>query len=174
MALTGGQGISMQLRTERQQREQAAYQFELQASKLYLAVRKRLANYRYVVKDELKGVELTAIVLACSFDFYEYRLNRGKQRVDLLVVQRHNAVVPLRVISLDASSEYEPGSSPALVRTGAKRPNHEETMLLVSKLVLGIEEAKEELAAMPIRTRQRYLQRRDEYLRPRVGRPWAS
>ena len=35
-------------RTERQQREEAAYQFELQADKLYLAVRKRLSNYRYV------------------------------------------------------------------------------------------------------------------------------
>lgn len=160
--------------TERQRREQAAYQFELQASKLYLSVQKRLTNFRYTVKDELKGCELTAIVLACSFDFYEYRLNRGKQRVDLVICQRHNACLPLRVIALDTSSEYEPGSSPALKRQGAKRPNSEEVGLLVSKLVLGIEEAKEELAAMPIRTRQRYLQRASELLTPRVGRPWAS
>src|SRR3989442_1405295 len=160
--------------TERQKREKAAYQFELQASKLYLSVQKRLPNYRYIVKDELKGCDLTVMVLASSFDFYEYRLNRGKQRVDLIVAQKHNAVLPLRVISLDTSSEYEPGRSPAIERPGAKRPNHEEVMLLVSKLLLGIESAHEQLASMSTRSRQRYLQRCQEYLKPRVGRPWAS
>src|SRR5712692_2819476 len=132
---------------ERDARKQAAYQFELQASKLYLSVQRRLTNYRYIVKDEIKGSELTAMVLARTFDFYEYRLHRGKQRVDVLIVQQHNAVVPVRVIALDTVAEYEPGTVPTISRAGAKRPNHEETMLLVSKLILGLDSAKEELAA---------------------------
>lgn len=160
--------------TERQQREAAAHQFELQASRLYLSVEKRLTNYRYVVKDELRGCELTAMVVVTSFDYYEYRLNFGRRRIDLLIVRRHNAVVPVRVLDLSTSTEHEPGHAPALTRENAKRPNHDETVLLVSKLILNIESAHEELATMPSRTRQRYLQRREEYLRPRVGRPWAS
>lgn len=159
---------------EYEARKQAAYQFELQASKLYLSVQKRLTNYRYIVKDEITGSELTALVLAHTFDFYEYRLNRGKQRIDLLIVQRHNAVVPIKVIALETAAEYEPGNVPSLAREGAKRPNHEETLLLVSKLILGLDSAKEELAHMHKRTRQRYLQRRDAYLKPRRGRPQAS
>jgi hypothetical protein len=160
--------------TERQKREAAAYQFELQADKLYLAVCKRLTNYRYVIHDETKDKELTAMVLCSSWDFYEYRLNRGKQRIDLLVVQRHNAVVPLPVLSLETSREYTPGTVPDIGRAHARKPNHEETMLLVSKLLLGLDGVEIELERMAPRTRQRYLQRCKTYLRPRVGRPWAS
>lgn len=163
-----------QRRTERQQREEAAYQFELQADKLYLAISKRLSNYRYVIQDEAKGRELTAMVLCSSWDFYEYRLNRGKQRIDLLVVQRHNAVVPLPVLSLETSREYTPGTVPDIGRAHAKKPNHEETMLLVSKLLLGLDGVEAELAQLSLRSQQRYKQRCKAYLRPRQGRPWAS
>ncbi len=161
-------------RGERHQREAAARQFEWQAERLFLSVVKRLTNYRYVVKDELRGCELTAMVLVNSFDFYEYRLNQGRQHVNLLIVHHHNAVVPVRVLDLTMSTEFDPGHAPAITRENAKRPNHDETVLLVSKLLLGIESAQDELAAMPVRTRQRYMQRCKEYLRPRVGRPWAS
>jgi hypothetical protein len=160
--------------TERQKREAAAYQFELQAHRLYMRVIARHTNYRYTVVDEMQPQELTAMVLASTWDYYRYRINRGRQRVDLLVVQHHNAVVPVRTICLSDGSEYAPGALPAMQRQGAKRRNHEETLLLVSKLILGVESAKEELAHMPARTRQRYLQRCEQYLKPRVGRPWAS
>jgi hypothetical protein len=52
--------------TEKQKREAAAYQFELQAGKLYLSVQQRLPGYRYLVKDEIEDRELTALVLACT------------------------------------------------------------------------------------------------------------
>ena len=165
----------MQMRlTDRQKREAAAYQFELQASKLFLSVGRRMTNYRYLVRDEMTNEQHTAMVLACTWDFYEYRLNRGRTRVDLLIVGRHNAVSPLPVISLEESREYPPGAPPDLARPGARRPNHEETMLLVSKLILGVEEVERQLDGLPRRTRQRYLQRARHYLGPRVGRPWAS
>src|SRR5438876_10962345 len=136
----------------RTEREQAAYQFELQAARLYLTVLRRLSNYRYIVKDELRDVELTVMVLASTFDFYEYRLNKGRQRVDLLIVQKHNAVVPIRVLCLADSAEFDPGRAPTLERPDAKRTNHDEMVLLVSKLLLGTESAHEELAKMPVRT----------------------
>jgi len=166
--------MEMMRQTDRQKREAAAYQFELQASKLFLSVRRRLTNYRYLIQDETTGEELTAMVLCSTWDFYEYRLNRGRQRLDLLIVQHHNAVVPLPVISLDTSREYTPGAVPDIGRANAKRPNHEEAMLLVSKLLLGVDGVERELECMPVRTRQRYLQRCKQYLQPRVGRPWAS
>lgn len=159
---------------ERQARQQAAYHFELQAHRLYLSVHKRLPNYRYILVDETSGRELLALVLTHTFDFYEYRLHRSKQHLDLLIVQQHDAAAPLKVIALDSSEEFEPGIVPAVSRPNAKRPSHRETLLLVSKLLLGLDSAKEELARMHPRTRQRYLQRCKQYLRPRRGRPQAS
>ena len=158
----------------RDQRQQAAYQFELLAIRLGFTVLARLTNYRYVVRDDSTSREYTAMVLPCSFDFYEYRLNKGARRIDLLIVQRHNAVVPVRVLSLEQVTSYAPLDTPAIERTSRKRRNHEETMLLVSKLLLNFESAHEELAAMPARTRQRYMQRCEDYLRAKIGRPWAS
>jgi hypothetical protein len=165
----------MDSRTGRQRREQAAYHFELQAERLYLSVLQRLTNYRYRVRDTLRGVELTAMVLSHTFDFYEYRLNKGKQRVDLLIVQQHNAVVPLPVLCLADSRFYDPGQPPATTaRPGARRRNAEERRLLLSKLLLGLESATDELARLSPRSRRRYATLCREYLKPRVGRPWAS
>src|SRR5205814_1407835 len=97
---------SMDTRTERQVREAAAYQFELQAARLGFSVLQKLTNYRYVLRDNTRGCELVAITLACTFDFYEYRLNKGKQRIDLLIVQEHDAVAPIPVVSMEDSREY--------------------------------------------------------------------
>lgn len=166
--------MARQSREDRLQHESAARMFEIQASKLFLSISQRLANYRYIVLDETRGAELTCMVLAHSFDFYERRVYRGKHKIDLLIVQHHNAVVPIRVLALDTSAEYDPGVAPKLERPGAKRPNRDEVELLVSKLLLGIESGHEQLQRMPRRTQQRYLQRRDKYLLPRVGHPWAS
>jgi hypothetical protein len=163
------------VRLIRDQRERASYQFELESIRLGFTVVRKLTNYRYVVRDNQTGGEYTGLVLPCSFDFYEYRLNKGNRRIDLLIVQRHNAVVPLRVISLERVTSFAPlAEPPAIDRDTRQRRNHEETMLLVSKLLLNFESAQAELSAMPNRTRQRYIQRCEDYLRPRIGRPWAS
>ncbi len=160
--------------TERQRREAAAYQFEIQADRLCLSVKQRLTNYRYVVHDFIKEIDLTCIVLAETFDYYEYRLNRGKKRVDLLIVQKHNAVVPVRVLCLGDDREYDAGKAPDMSRENVQRRNRHEASLMVSQLLLGTQSAQDALDAMPTRMRQRYLQKRDEYLKPRIGRPWAS
>ena len=82
--------------------------------------------------------------------------------------------MPLRVISLDTATEYDPDSMPSIKRTGARRPNYKECLLLIPQLLLGTEAAEYEMQGMPTRTRQRYLQRCAQYHKPRIGRPWAT
>jgi hypothetical protein len=160
--------------TIKHQRQAAAYQFELEAVRLGFSVLRPLTNFRYVVQESRTGTQYTAMVLPTSFDFYEYRLNSGKRRVDLLIVQRHNAVVPLRVLSLSQVTSYAPLDVPPIERTERQRRNHEESRLLVSKLLLNFESAWDELSRMSVRTQHRYLRLREQYLKPRIGRPWAS
>lgn len=155
-------------------RARVAAQFELEAVRLGLSLVRTLSHGRYLLYDPDVGRELVALVLVCSADFFEYRVNLQRRRLDLLVVARHNAVVPLRVVSLSQVMSYPPLTVPTIERTGRKHRNHEEVMLLVSKLLLNFESAWQEVNAMPQRTRQWYLQQRDRYLQPRVGRPWAS
>ncbi len=161
-------------RSERQKRQEAVYQLKLQADKLFLTIEKPLAYHRFLVEDRTRGRTCTALVLDTSWKFYEYRLSQSRLKFDLLIVQHHNAVVPVPVISLQTGKEYLPGADPEIARPHARRPNSEEVQLFVSKLLLGAKGSEEELQRMPARTRQRYIQRRDQYLKPRIGRPWAS
>lgn len=157
-------------------RERAAYHFEIQASRLQFKIVERLRNYRYRLYDERKAKELTAIVLPESFDFYDLRLNRGKHRVDMVICDKHNAVLPVRCVSIAESYEYAPHASPMTLREleKVKRRSTDEVNVFVSKLLLGHQTAITELNGMPARTKQRMLAKRDSYLTPKVGRPWTS
>ena len=161
-------------RTEKQRRRDAAYQFELQASRLGFSILRRLPNYQYRLHDRASERELDALVLSCTFDFYEYRLNRGNHRVDLLIVQEHDAVAPIPVVSMSDSREFAPGAHRASARLCIHHRNRLEKQIFVSQLLVGVKEAQETLAAMPGRSRRRYLALRDQYLRPRIGRPVGS
>src|SRR5260221_852513 len=145
------------------QRVGIAYQFELESIRLGFTVEKPLTNYRYIVRDNKSGDQYTAMILPTTFDFYTFRLNRGQCRIDLLIVERHNAAVPIRVISLSQVTSYAPLDVPAIEREERKRRNHEESMLLVSKLLLNFESAWAELENMPPRTRQYYLSLREHF-----------
>lgn len=155
-------------------RETVARQFEQEMIRLGFTIERVLPNYRFVLQDRVEKKTHRAIVLPCSFDYYEYRLNVGKRRVDMLIVARHNAVVPVEVICLETVTKYAALDSPNLVRTDGKRRSTEEANLLLSKYILNFESAHEEIAKMTTRTRIRYDQRREMYLKARRGRPWAS
>src|SRR5947199_8702180 len=137
-------------------------------------VLKKRPNYVYDLHDKQSEHDLTAIALQESFDFYTYRLNRGEKRVDLLLVQRHNAVCPVAVLELTTGQMFTACAVPSVERDERKRRNSEEVNLLLSKIILGFNGVQEELDQMEPRTRRWYLQRSKEYLRARVGRPWAS
>lgn len=165
--------------SERQKRQAVMRQFELQLKRFpVLELLERMTNYRYRFRlhDHIREKDVLATVLAESFDFYEYRLNLARTGVELVICQRHNCCLPVYVLELDTAIMYQPGASPDIVRPAEKRKkrNDEEVRLFVSQLITGIDTAYSELWAMPERTRQRYLAMRAEYLRPRVGRPWAS
>jgi len=144
--------------TERQKRALVAQQFELQMPKYPLKILDRLTNYRYRMYDEKLKVEELATTLAHSFDFYEYRMNlRGG--IQLIVCQLHNSALPVWCLELETTMLYKPGTAPDMDRPieGRKRRT-----------------AYEELEDMEPRTRQRYLDLRQRYLKPKVGRPWMS
>ncbi len=166
--------------TERQKRLAVMRQFDLQLPRFtMLELLERLPNYRYRFKlyDHLREVEVLATVLAESFDFYRYRLNLHRQKVEMVICQRHNAVLPVWVLELDSGMMYQPAVTPEHIERlpgERKHRNREEVQLFVSQLIVGVDAAYQELAGMPARTRQWYLARRNAYLLPRTGRPWAS
>jgi len=158
-------------------RDQIAYQFLQEAIRLHMVVEENLGNHRYKIYDQQTNKVSIAMVLPCSFDYYECRLNvvkRRKVQIDLLVVDRHNAVVPIPVCSLRQVRIYEPLAVPQISREDSKRRNHEESQLLLSKLILNFESAYDELGKMTPRSNRRYLAMKAEYSKPKVGRPWAS
>jgi len=163
--------------SERQRRQAVARQFEIQMPKYPLSIRERLTNYRYKMFDEERGVELLAICLHSSFSFYELRMNLQRYGIELAIVQRHDACIPLRCLELDSGLMFAPASTPVGVSRPIEeiqRKNATEMRLFLSELITGTERAYQELAAMPERTRKRYIALREQYLQPKIGRPWAS
>lgn len=163
--------------SERQKRIAVMRQFELQMPKYPFKILDRLTNFRYRMIEEERGVEMLATVLASSFDFYEHRLNLAKHGFTLIVCQEHNAAVPLFTLELDTQVMYEPGTTPDRRSVPEGKQKHrtpDEQKILISQIIIGTHSGMEELHNMPDRTRQRYLQLRELYLQPKVGRPWAS
>jgi hypothetical protein len=163
--------------SERQRRVAVMRQFELQMPKYPLKILERLTNFRYRMIEEQRGVEMLATVLASSFDFYEHRLNLAKHGFTLIVCQKHNAAVPVFTLELDTQVMYEPGTTPdrRFVPEGKqKHRTPDEQKILISQIIIGASAGMTELKDMPDRTRQRYLVLREQYLQPKVGRPWAS
>src|SRR5947207_7833769 len=159
--------------SERQKRGLVAYQFELQMPKYPFRILDRLTNYRYKMYDEKREVEELATTLAHSFDFYEYRMNL-QRGIELIVCQKHNSALPIWCLELETAILYEPGAGPEIQRPDRKRRNQDEKQLFISQLILGVDTAHDELQEMEPRTRQRYLELRQQYLQRRPGRPWAS
>lgn len=158
---------------ERQKRVAVMRQFELQYPKYPIRILERLTNFRYRLFNEQHNVEMLATVLPSSFDFYEHRLNLAKHGFSLIVCQKHNAAVPLFTLELDTGVLYEPATTPDK-RPVRKRRTTDEMKILISQIIIGAQSGMAELEGMPERTRQRYLQLREQFLQPKVGRPWAS
>jgi hypothetical protein len=168
--------------SERQKRIAAMRQFELQMPKYPLKIIERLTNFRYRLYEEEKEVEMLATTLASSWDFYEHRLNLSKHGFTLIICSRHNAAIPVYALELSTMMLYEPAAVPdkapdrtkPLEEGQRRRRTSDEQKILISQIILGAQAGMSELEAMPDRTRQYYLQLKEVYLQPKVGRPWAS
>jgi hypothetical protein len=162
------------MNVEKQKRMAVVRQFELQASKLGFSIVSR-HGFTFRVQDQGKSRELVACALACTFDFYEFRLAHGQAALpDLLIVQEHDALSPVRVLCLRTGRLYDPAVAALAPRPERKRRNGAEAKVLVSGLLIGDRGALAALQEMPARTRQYYQARCQELLKGRQGRPWAS
>ena len=162
----------MRVRDIEEKRKQLALQFQQECFRLQMKIVRMSGNFLFVIHDN--GREYRALILPTTFDYYEYRLNVGKVRVDMLIVERHNAVVPITVTSLQDVTTWEPLAAPDLGRESRAKNNKDDAHLLLSKYILNFEGAYEELARMNPRSRRRYNQRRAQYLKKKRGRPLAG
>ncbi|HEU5377566.1 MAG TPA: hypothetical protein VFV38_19255 [Ktedonobacteraceae bacterium] len=157
--------------------ETVAAQLRLQLDSMDLELLKVLPRYKYVVRDR-RGMsdeqghipELTVKCLPDTWSLYEHRLFMAASQVDMLIVQSHNAVAPLPVLSLDDGHYYRAGTVPNIARETLTRRNEEEQRLLISMLALGLEAGEQALAAMSLKSRKRYKSRLQACLKPRRGR----
>jgi hypothetical protein len=159
---------------EKQKRLAVAYQFEMQAAKLGFSIVGKRGGYAFTVRDKGKGKHLSACVLSCTFDFYEFRLAKGKRTPDLLIVQEHDALAPVRVLCLSTGRLYDPAVGALTERENRQRRNQAEVKQLISGVLIGDRGALAALKDMPARTRQYYQAKCNDLLRGRVGRPWAT
>lgn len=156
-----------------QQCAEVAAQFALQAASLDLDILQAKAHYKYEVKDLRTGALLTVRCLPSSWSLYEHYLfpTVQQQANVLLVVQVHNAAVPVPVVSLDTGHYYRPATLPPSMRSHALRRNVQEKNLLISLLALGLDAGADALRALSRRSQRRYRALLASYLRPPRGRP---
>lgn len=153
--------------------EAVALQLRLQADGLDLELVKPLPFYKFVIRDQRDGDQAREIVARClpdTWSLYEQRLFAVASNVDLLIVQSHNAVAPLPVLSLENGHYYTAGTIPAIKREKVTRRNAGEQRLVLSMLALGLEAGEMELKGMSERSRKRYRTMLQDYLKPRPGR----
>jgi len=150
--------------------EQVAAQLRLQLDAMDLQLVRSLPHYKYVLRDGREGKELLARCLPDTWSLYAQRLFPAASEVDVLIVQSHNAVVPLPVLSLEDGRYYHAGSVPPIGRPDRVRRNEREKRLLISMLALGLEAGEQALAAMSPRSRKRYQAWLGACLKPRPGR----
>jgi hypothetical protein len=161
----------MGLDTFSKQCAEVAAQFHLQAAGLDLEIFQAKAHYKYEVKDLRTGATLIARCLPSSWSLYEQHLfHTVHKQADLLIVQVHNAAVPVPVVSLDTGHYYRPATLPPATRSNALRRNTQEKHLLISMLALGLDAGEKALRAMSRRSQRRYQALLASYLRPPRGR----
>jgi hypothetical protein len=153
---------------------EVAAQFHLQAESLDLEIIRAKAHYKYEVKDLRAGTTLTVRCLPSSWSLYEQHLFPTiRKHADLLVVQTHNAAVPLPVVSLETGHYYRPATIPPGARSNLIRRNQQEKHLLISLLALGLDAGEQALQTMSRRSQQRYRAWLASYLRSPRGRARA-
>lgn len=156
------------------ERKRVSHRFLLNARRLKVNVLEMVSDFRFLVEDTANEDEsaVLALVLPETADYYVFNLSKSKTPIPLLIVQSHNAVVPVPVLCLHDVKRYGPLDEPDTPQKTRKRRSHDEVLLFVSKLIQNFQSAYLELEEMHPRTRQRYLQLVDAYTRGKPGRPW--
>lgn len=105
------------------------------------------------------GEELRALILSCSWDYWEYRLKLAAPALDLIVCSEHDSCVPVRTMELGSSGyTYAARELPHSYRPGAKRTK-KTALIFLGALLSGDQEAFDLLKQLPPSTRKRYQHR---------------
>lgn len=91
-------------------------------------------------------------------------------RVNLVVCETHDSVLPIRVLSLDSGTLYGALKPPAWYAP-EKRGTRSGSTVFLGQLLSGVAEAYTTLDTLPESTRYRYLARVKAILRGKRGRP---
>ena len=128
-------------------------------------------TFRFSIEDPDKKVmwPQEGLVLVRSSDYWTRRVHLQKHNLTLLLVWKHDSIIPLPVLSLCDGHWHA-------ARTNTKpRPirNRYTAPLLLGELLCGNQRAYDELEHLPDPTKYRYLKRVHELMHREKGRPLA-
>lgn len=124
-----------------------------------------------------QGRKVAGVVLVQSSDYWHYRLHLACNPIGLIVVHRHDSLVPIDVLSLEDGREYAPEDLPQKYTSLSDVRNEHSrhaAKVLTGALLCGVKEAHDILASMPESTRRKYEMKMSHYQRRQRGRPLAS
>ena len=134
-------------------------------------VRGAPSTLRFSIEDPDKQVmwPQEALVLVRSSDYWKKRVHLQKHELTMLLVWRHDSIVPLPVLSLCDGHWHAARTN---TKTHAAR-NRYTASLLLGELLCGNQRAYDELEQLPASTRYRYLKRVHALMHRERGRPLA-
>jgi len=109
----------------------------------------------------------TALVLVHSSDYWRQRVHLLTHDLTLLIVWKHDSIVPLPVLALN-SGHWHSARTHTIKRTTRNRYT---SWLLLGELLCGMQSAYDELETLPYQTRHRYLKRVHALMHRAKGRP---
>ena len=158
-------------------RETVLHHFLLQQSHFSSVASVRFSARGTALIVEYQGKQIPAIVLVRSSDYWEHRLHLTPNLCGLLIVHRHDSLVPLPVLSLEDGHEYAAEDLPKKYeKLSAARDEHSRhaAKVMLGALLCGVKEAHDLLLSMPESTRRKYELKMHTYQRRQRGRPLAS
>ncbi len=158
-------------------RETVLHHFLLQQSHFSSVASVRFASRGFALALSYQGRQVRGVVLVKSSDYWEYRLHLAHNAIGLIVVHRHDSLVPVDVLSLEDGREYAPEDLPQKYTSLSDVRNEHSrhaAKVLTGALLCGVKEAHDILASMPESTRRKYELKMSYYQRRQRGRPLAS
>jgi hypothetical protein len=111
----------------------------------------------------------TALILVRSSDYWRQRVHLLAHDLTLLIVWKHDSIVPLPVLALD-SGHWHSAKTHTKQRTTRDRYT---AWMLLGELLCGMQSAFDELDRLPYATRHRYLKKVHALMHRARGRPVA-
>jgi hypothetical protein len=128
-------------------------------------------TFHLSIMDQDRGLmwAQTALVLVRSSDYWQQRIHLLDHDLTLLIVWKHDSIVPLPVLALD-SGHWHSARTHTRQRTTRNRYT---AWQLLGELLCGMQSAYDELDHISYQAKHRYLKRVHELMHRAKGRPVA-